>query len=165
MQQGRRARRRSARVRRKHCAPIQTGVRAGGAASRHERHPGDTEKIATPISAAKPSKCFSNPWPPRACRGGAPAVVRPPKPTGAKLGFKTNEHVVYPAHGVGQIVVIEEQEVAGFKLELFVISFVKDKMILKALTPKVVSVGMRKLAEPHVITWLLTLTGRARISG
>src|SRR5262249_17392118 len=43
-----------------------------------------------------------------------------------RQGFKTSEFIVYPAHGVGQIVAIEEQEVAGYKLELFVINFVKD---------------------------------------
>ena len=48
-----------------------------------------------------------------------------------RQGFKTNEFIVYPAHGVGQIVAIEEQEVAGHKLELFVIDFEKDKMRLK----------------------------------
>ena len=51
------------------------------------------------------------------------------KPT-QRQGFKTNEFIVYPAHGVGQIMAIEEQEVAGAKLELFVINFVKDKMTL-----------------------------------
>jgi CarD family transcriptional regulator len=40
-----------------------------------------------------------------------------------KSEFRANEYVVYPAHGVGQIVSIEEQEIAGLKLELFVISF------------------------------------------
>jgi CarD family transcriptional regulator len=88
-----------------------------------------------------------------------------PKPTGSvKPGFKPNEFIVYPAHGVGQILAIEEQEVAGFKLELFVISFAKDKMILKVPTPKTVSVGMRKLAAADVVKQALTtLTGRARI--
>jgi len=38
--------------------------------------------------------------------------------------------VVYPAHGVGQILAIEDQEIAGAKLELFVINFMKDKMTL-----------------------------------
>ena len=79
-------------------------------------------------------------------------------------GFKLNEFVVYPAHGVGQIVAMEEQEVAGFKLELFVINFVKDKMTLRVPTAKIVSVGMRKLAEaPLVKRALETLKGRARI--
>ena len=93
-----------------------------------------------------------------------PAAAKPSKPTNQRQGFKTNEFIVYPAHGVGQIVGIEEQEVAGFKLELFVISFAKDKMTLKVPTPKAPSVGMRKLAEPNVVRKALdTLTGRARI--
>ena len=40
-----------------------------------------------------------------------------------KLQFSTNEYVVYPAHGVGQIVSVEEQEIAGASLELYVIVF------------------------------------------
>jgi CarD family transcriptional regulator len=78
--------------------------------------------------------------------------------------FKPGEFVVYPAHGVGQIIAIEEQEVAGFKLELYVISFIKDKMILKVPTPKVASVGMRKLADASAVKGALdTLAGRARV--
>ena len=98
----------------------------------------------------------------------AAAKVEPAKAAakvvGNRQGFKVLEYVVYPAHGVGQITSIDEQEVAGYKLELFVISFVKDKMILKVPTPKVVSVGMRKLAEPPVVKRALdTLMGRARV--
>jgi CarD family transcriptional regulator len=79
-------------------------------------------------------------------------------------GFKTTEFIVYPSHGVGQIVAIEEQEVAGAKLELFVINFVKDKMTLRVPIAKVASVGMRKLAEaPLVRRALETLKGRARV--
>ncbi|HEX2256041.1 MAG TPA: CarD family transcriptional regulator, partial [Afifellaceae bacterium] len=43
-------------------------------------------------------------------------------------GFRTSESIVYPAHGVGRIIDIEEQEIAGMRLELFVIDFEKDKM-------------------------------------
>lgn len=86
------------------------------------------------------------------------------KKTTQRQGFKTNEYIVYPAHGVGQILAIEEQEVAGLKLELFVINFVKDKMTLRVPTAKIASVGMRKLAEPAVVKKALeTLKGRARI--
>jgi CarD family transcriptional regulator len=86
------------------------------------------------------------------------------KKTTQRQGFKTNEFIVYPAHGVGQIMAIEEQEVAGAKLELFVINFVKDKMTLRVPTAKIVTVGMRKLAEaPLVKRALETLKGRARI--
>jgi CarD family transcriptional regulator len=86
------------------------------------------------------------------------------KKTTQRQGFKTNEFIVYPAHGVGQIISIEEQEVAGAKLELFVISFVKDKMMLRVPTAKVAAVGMRKLAEGSLVKRALeTLKGRARI--
>ena len=91
-------------------------------------------------------------------------VVEVKKAATQRQGFKTNEFIVYPAHGVGQIVSIEEQEVAGYKLELFVISFIKDKMTLRVPTAKIASVGMRKLAEsPMVKRALETLKGRARI--
>ena len=86
------------------------------------------------------------------------------KKTTQRQGFKTNEFIVYPAHGVGQIMAIEEQEIAGAKLELFVINFIKDKMTLRVPTAKIVSVGMRKLAEaPLVKRALETLKGRDRI--
>src|SRR3974377_15214 len=59
---------------------------------------------------------------------------------------------------------LEEQEIVGAKLELFVINFIKDKMTLRVPTAKIVSVGMRKLAEgPLVKRALDTLKGRARI--
>jgi CarD family transcriptional regulator len=95
----------------------------------------------------------------------APRVQeRPVQRATQRQGFKTNEFIVYPAHGVGQIVAIEEQEVAGYKLELFVINFVKDKMTLRVPTAKIASVGMRKLAEPPIVKRALdTLKGRARI--
>src|SRR5487761_385458 len=101
-------------------------------------------------------------------RKGAGEGVLPGMPSNKKTtqrqGFKTNEFIVYPAHGVGQIISIEEQEVAGARLELFVINFVKDKMTLRVPTSKVTSVGMRKLAETPIIKRALeTLKGRARI--
>jgi CarD family transcriptional regulator len=86
------------------------------------------------------------------------------KKAATRQGFKTGEFIVYPAHGVGQITAIEEQEVAGFKLELFVISFAKDKMTLRVPVTKVASVGMRKLADETLLAQALeVLTGRARI--
>jgi CarD family transcriptional regulator len=81
-----------------------------------------------------------------------------------RLGFKTGEFIIYPAHGLGKITAIEEQEIAGFKLELFVVSFLKEKMTLRVPVAKVAQVGMRKLSEPAMIQKSLdVLTGRARI--
>ena len=78
--------------------------------------------------------------------------------------FHPNEFVVYPAHGVGQIISIEEQEVAGTKLELFVVSFEKDKMTLRVPTHKASEIGMRSLSSPEVIEKAMTtLKGKARV--
>ncbi len=86
------------------------------------------------------------------------------KPVSQRHGFKTHEYIVYPAHGVGQIVGIEEQEIAGMALELFVITFEKDKMTLRVPTGKLESVGMRKLAEDDIVKKAMdTLKGRARV--
>jgi CarD family transcriptional regulator, regulator of rRNA transcription len=94
----------------------------------------------------------------------APVRVEEKKVLTQRQGFKTNEFVVYPAHGVGQILAIEEQEIAGAKLELFVINFIKDKMTLRVPTAKVANVGMRKLSDPVLVKKALeTLKGRARV--
>ena len=94
----------------------------------------------------------------------AAAAAAAKKPVSARHGFKTNEFIVYPAHGVGRIVGIEEQEIAGMALELFVITFEKDKMTLRVPTGKLQSVGMRKLADENIVKRAMeTLKGRARI--
>jgi len=81
-----------------------------------------------------------------------------------KSGFKTGEFIVYPAHGVGQIVNIESQEVAGHSLELFVIDFQKDKMRLKVPVAKATSSGMRKLSEEDYVERALKIVqGKARV--
>ncbi|EEW58180.1 transcriptional regulator, CarD family [Ruegeria sp. TrichCH4B] len=81
-----------------------------------------------------------------------------------KLEFRPNDFIVYPAHGVGQIISIEEQEVAGYKLELFVITFEKDKMTLRVPTHKAVDIGMRSLSSPDVINQAMkTLKGKAKV--
>ena len=78
--------------------------------------------------------------------------------------FRPNEFVVYPAHGVGQIVSIEEQEIAGITLELFVVSFEKDKMTLRVPTHKAIEVGMRALSSPDVVVRAMTtLKGKAKV--
>jgi CarD family transcriptional regulator len=78
--------------------------------------------------------------------------------------FRPNEYVVYPAHGVGQIVSVEEQEIAGLTLELFVISFEKDKMTLRVPTNKAIQIGMRSLSSPDVVMKAMTtLKGKAKV--
>ena len=80
------------------------------------------------------------------------------------LSFDVGDYVVYPTHGVGKVSGIEEKEVAGSRLELFIIDFEKDKMTLRVPVNKAKTVGMRKLSSPEVVNGALnTLKGRARI--
>jgi CarD family transcriptional regulator len=140
-----------------------------------------TAKGSAPLAGSKPSPAHTAHVAPASetapAKAAAPvvkvqkAVVAEEAPAAKALksasqrqGFKLNEFVVYPAHGVGQIVSIEEQEVAGFKLELFVISFSKDKLTLRVPTSKVTGVGMRKISDPDAARRSLDiLTGRARV--
>ena len=109
-----------------------------------------TKAVAKPVVAAKPV--------------AAAPKLEEKKVVTQRQGFKANEFVVYPAHGVGQILAIEEQEIAGARLELFVINFMKDKMTLRVPTTKVANVGMRKLSDPALVRRALeTLKGRARV--
>lgn len=81
-----------------------------------------------------------------------------------RQGFKIGEYIIYPAHGVGQITAIEEQEVAGYSLELFVIDFAQDKLTLRVPLAKVESANMRKLSDStRIDKSLRTVQGRARV--
>jgi len=75
------------------------------------------------------------------------------------LSFEIGETVVYPAHGVGVITAIEEQEIAGFKLELFVIAFDKDRLTIRIPLAKAESSGLRKLSNPAVVKRALEILG------
>ncbi|MDC0604800.1 CarD family transcriptional regulator, partial [Amylibacter sp.] len=78
--------------------------------------------------------------------------------------FRLNDFVVYPAHGVGKIMTVETQEIAGTQMELFVIAFDKDKMTLRVPTAKATAVGMRNLASTELVEKAMkTLKGRARV--
>lgn len=86
-------------------------------------------------------------------RGGESSRLAPAArgPVARRNGFAVDELVVYPAHGVGRIIAIEQQEVAGLDLELFVIEFAREKLKLRVPTAKTTSVGLRKLSEPPVL--------------
>jgi CarD family transcriptional regulator len=118
-----------------------------------------------PALAAKAPAPAAKVVAPKAAAAPAKPAPQPAKPAAAKKHeFKSGDFVVYPTHGVGRIQKVDEQEVAGLKLELFVIAFEKDKMILRVPTTKAKAVGMRKLSSPDVVAAALnTLKGRARI--
>lgn len=103
----------------------------------------------------------------------APAKAAPPPKAAAPavkpvkletLPFKTGDYVVYPTHGVGKVVEIETQEIAGHKLQLFVISFDRDRMVLKVPVSKAGTSGLRRLSTRKIMdSALTTLKGRARV--
>ena len=154
-----------------------TGSKAAASKVAHSKTPANktpANKTAAKATTAKTAAKAAAPktLPPKAVAPKAAVASKPvaaarveeKKPLTHRQGFKTNEFVVYPAHGVGQILAIEEQEIAGARLELFVINFIKDKMTLRVPTAKVANVGMRKLSDPALVKRALeTLKGRARI--
>ena len=86
------------------------------------------------------------------------------KKASAELAFEVGQSVVYPAHGVGKITSVEKQTVAGMDLEVYVVSFDQDKMILRVPTNRAEASGMRALAGSKLVEDALkTLGGRARI--
>jgi CarD family transcriptional regulator len=89
-------------------------------------------------------------------------AVAPPAPR--KLSFKVGEQIVYPAHGVGRITSIEEQEIAGAKLELYIVDFEREKLRLKVPTNRAEQKGMRRLADRGLVEHAMkVIRGRARI--
>ncbi len=106
-------------------------------------------------------------------RSTAPApapLPAPPKPreesaveTSRKLGFQVGDHVVYPSHGVGKIVGIESHTVGEQALQMFVISFEKERMTLRVPVAKITSAGMRRLSSPEKMDAAVSaLKGRVR---
>jgi len=150
-------------------APAKSAVKAAPGKPVHGGKPVPLKPVAAkaPIAPAKAPIATAKPVAvAKPVVGAKPVVVAKtlaPAPA-RKHEFKTGDFVVYPTHGVGRIQKVDEQEVAGIKLELFVIAFEKDKMILRVPTIKAKAVGMRKLSTPDVVaTALNTLKGRARI--
>lgn len=114
------------------------------------------KKISAPVKPAAPKEVVE--------QTAVRVSDQQKKSVSQRHGFKTNEYVVYPAHGVGCIIGIEEQEIAGIALELFVINFEKEKLTLRVPTGKLESVGMRKLSDDGVVKRAMEiLKGRARV--
>jgi len=78
--------------------------------------------------------------------------------------FNTKDYVVYPTHGVGLVIDIEKREVVGQKLEMYVIEFIKDKLILRVPVDKAKALKLRKVSRPSKIQSVLKiLSEKAKI--
>jgi CarD family transcriptional regulator len=141
-------------------------AQAAQAAAPARAVPAAVSKSSANTKISAPSQPVAAPASPKAIaeKTAAARADASKKPVNSRHGFKTNEFIVYPAHGVGRIIGIEEQEIAGMSLELFVINFEKEKLTLRVPTGKLQSVGMRKLADDDIVKRAMEiLKGRARI--
>ena len=78
--------------------------------------------------------------------------------------FVVGDYVVYPKHGVGRVIELQEQEIAGMKLELYVLRFEKERMTLRVPMNKVEAIGMRKLSSDKTLREALdTLTCKPKV--
>lgn len=80
------------------------------------------------------------------------------------LDFTTGDHVVYPAHGVGQIIGIETHSIADMSVTLYAIQFEKERMTLKVPVAKAKASGLRRLSSKDRIKVAMeTLQGPSKI--
>jgi CarD family transcriptional regulator len=135
------------------------------AAKGHALHAAAHKAAAAKPAAApahKPAAPAAHAAPKAPANSNKPVAAATPAPK--KIHFKVGELVVYPAHGVGKISNIEEQEIAGVKLELYIVDFEKEKLRLKVPTNRAEQKGMRHLADRTMIEQAMkVIRGRARI--
>ena len=89
---------------------------------------------------------------------------RSSKKKGVKTSYKVGQHIIYPAHGVGEVIAIEQEVIAGFDIEVYVVKFEQDKMTLRVPTAKADTSGMRPLSNDLILKdAFTTLKGKARV--
>ena len=126
------------------------------------RKPAVKKPAAKKPAAKKPAA--KKPAAKKASAKKAPAKKAALKSRTTARGFRVNEFIVYPAHGVGQITEIAEQEIANTVIEMYVVNFEKEKLVLRVPLEKAKENGMRKLADKDMMDGTMrTLKGRARI--
>ena len=81
-----------------------------------------------------------------------------------EVSFSTGDFVVYPTHGVGKVLSITKDTVAGQELELIAVRFDKDRMTLRVPMTKARNSGLRKLSNRNIMdTALETLRSKSKV--
>ncbi len=65
--------------------------------------------------------------------------------------FKEGEIVVYPKHGVGEVIKTETMEVANIKTNFYVVKMEQSKLTIRVPTDKLEQVGLRKISSKKII--------------
>ena len=132
-------------------------------------------KKAAPKKAAAKKAALKKAAPKKTAPKKAAAKKAAPKRTAAKKvvekkviskkeEFLPEQYVVYPSHGIGQILEIEKKEIAGQMLTMYVIEFEKEKMILRVPIEKTKEIGVRKVSTKNQLKEIFEiLTGKAKI--
>ena len=68
-----------------------------------------------------------------------------------KKEFNLGEIVVYPKHGVGEIVKIESMEIASIKTQFYVVKMEQAKLTIRVPLEKQEEVGLRKISSKKKI--------------
>ena len=122
------------------------------------------KKVATKKSTPKkatPKRVVSKK---AASKKTAPKKVVEKKVISKKEQFLPEQYVIYPSHGIGQILEIEKKEIAGQMLKMYVIEFEKEKMILRVPIEKTKEIGVRKVSTKNQLKEIFEiLTGKAKI--
>ena len=67
------------------------------------------------------------------------------------IEFKIGEIVVYPKHGVGEIIKIENMEIASIKTKFYVVKMEQSKLTIRVPIEKQNEVGLRKISSKKII--------------
>ena len=65
--------------------------------------------------------------------------------------FKIGEVVVYPKHGVGEIMNIQAMEIASIKTDFYVVKMEQSKLTIRVPLDKQEEVGLRKISSKKII--------------
>jgi CarD family transcriptional regulator len=145
----------------KHKAARKENATAGLSQKRDKVVEAPVRKVPAPAPRPRPSERSRQPAP------VAVPLLRPreePEAEGAsRYGFAVGDYVVYPSHGVGRIARLESHTVGEQALQMFVISFEKERMTLRVPVTKASTSGMRRLSSPEKMDAAVSaLRGRAR---
>ena len=122
------------------------------------------KKVATKKSTAKKATSKKVVSKKAASKKTAPKKVVEKKVISKKEQFLPEQYVIYPSHGIGQILEIEKKEIAGQMLKMYVIEFEKEKMILRVPIEKTKEIGVRKVSTKNQLKEIFEiLTGKAKI--
>ena len=70
-------------------------------------------------------------------------------------GFNIGEIVVYPKHGVGEVIGLENMEIAGIKTQFYVVKMEQAKLVIRVPLDKQEEVGLRKISSKKIVEEVL----------